>query len=244
MTKKGKIFSGMRPTGKLHIGHLMGALKNWVSMQDDYECIWGIVDWHALTTGYQDLSQLQENIIDMAIDYISAGLNPEKSIIMVQSRVKQHAELHLLLSMITPTPWLIRNPTVKEQARDIGLIKGDTDDEMTKIDYGYLGYPVLQAADILVYLADTVPVGEDQVPHVEMCREIARRFNHLFGKVFPEPKEKLTETPRLLGHDGRKMSKSYGNAIYIADSPDDIFQKIRHLFYYIVFLVLIQVNEF
>ena len=153
MTKKGKIFSGMRPTGKLHIGHLMGALKNWVSMQDDYECIWGIVDWHALTTGYQDLSQLQENIIDMAIDYISAGLNPEKSIIMVQSRVKQHAELHLLLSMITPTPWLIRNPTVKEQARDIGLIKGDTDDEMTKIDYGYLGYPVLQASDILIYKA-------------------------------------------------------------------------------------------
>jgi tryptophanyl-tRNA synthetase len=228
MAKKGKIFSGMRPTGKLHIGHLVGALNNWINMQDEYECVFGIVDWHALTTGYQDLSELQTNIRELAIDYICAGIDPEKSIIMIQSQVKEHAELHLLLSMITPTPWLIRNPTVKEQARDMGLID-EGEDEMTKIDYGHLGYPVLQSADILVYLADTVPVGEDQVPHIEICREIARRFNHLYGKVFPEPKEILTQTPRLLGADGRKMSKSYGNAIFIADTPEEIWEKVRKM---------------
>ncbi|RMH74182.1 MAG: tryptophan--tRNA ligase [Gemmatimonadetes bacterium] len=229
MAKRGKIFSGMRPTGKLHIGHLLGALENWVVLQDEYDCVFGIVDWHAMTTGYTDLSELPENVREMAIDWLAAGIDPEKSIVMRQSFVKEHAELHLILSMVTPTPWLIRNPTLKEQARDMGLIKSEDDTEMATIDYGYLGYPVLQSADILLYKADTVPVGADQVPHIEISREIARRFNHIFGAVFPEPQAKLTQTPRLAGVDGRKMSKSLQNCIYLDDDLDTIVSQTRKM---------------
>lgn len=223
----------MRPTGKLHLGHLVGALENWVKLQDSYETIYGIVDWHALTTGYKDTSALQENIFDTAVDWISVGIDPARSIMMVQSHVKEHAELHLLLSMITPTPWLIRNPTVKEQARAMGLIDDTTDENMTKIDFGHLGYPVLQTADILVYEADTVPVGEDQVPHIEISREIARRFNFLYGPngyAFPEPQHKLTPTPRLPGVDGNmKMSKSLNNCIYLSDDNDTIQAQVKKM---------------
>jgi tryptophanyl-tRNA synthetase len=223
----------MRPTGKLHLGHLVGALKNWVELQNHYESIFGIVDWHALTTGYKDTSRLQEHIMDTALDWLAAGIDPEKSIIMVQSQVKEHAELNLLLSMITPTPWIIRNPAVKEQARDMGLIDSTDDENMTSIDFGHLGYPVLQCADILLYKADTVPVGEDQVPHIEICREIARRFNYLFsasGFQFPEPQHKLTQTPRLPGVDGNmKMSKSLNNCIYLSDTDDAIQSQVRKL---------------
>ncbi len=223
----------MRPTGKLHLGHLVGALENWVPLQDTYETIFGIVDWHALTTGYQNTADLQQNIRDTAIDWISVGLDPVRSILMVQSQVKEHAELHLLFSMITPTPWLIRNPAVKKQARDMGLIDEETDENMTRIDFGHLGYPVLQTADILIYEADTVPVGEDQVPHIELCREIARRFNFLFGSngyTFPEPRHKLTRTPRLPGVDGNmKMSKSLNNCIYLSDSDDTIRAQVRKM---------------
>lgn len=223
----------MRPTGKLHLGHLVGALENWTRFQDDYETVYGIVDWHALTTGYKDTSRLKENILEAAIDWISVGIDPKRSIIMLQSLVKEHAELHLLLSMITPTPWLIRNPAVKLQAREMGLIDNADDEEMTKIDFGHLGYPVLQTADILIYRADTVPVGEDQVPHIELCREIARRFNFLFGASgfqFPEPQHKLTVTPRLPGVDGNmKMSKSLNNCIYLSDSDDTVQSQVRKM---------------
>lgn len=228
-----RIFSGMRPTGKLHLGHLVGALENWVAFQDEYETVFGIVDWHALTTGYKDTSLLPQHIADTAIDWMSAGLDPDRSVLMVQSRVKEHAELHLLFSMITPTPWLIRNPAVKEQARAMGLIESDSDENMAKIDFGHLGYPVLQAADILIYQADTVPVGEDQVPHIELCREIARRFNFLYaasGFQFLEPKHKLTVTPRLPGVDGNmKMSKSLDNCIYLSDTDDTIQAQVRKM---------------
>jgi tryptophanyl-tRNA synthetase len=228
-----RIFSGMRPTGKLHLGHLVGALENWVAYQERYETIFGIVDWHALTTGYKDTVSLKQNILETAIDWISVGIDPEKSIIMLQSQVKEHAELSLLLSMITPTPWLIRNPAVKEQARDMGLIESTTDENMAKIDFGHLGYPILQTADILIYLADTVPVGEDQVPHIELCREIARRFNFLYGASgfqFPEPQHKLTVTPRLPGVDGNmKMSKSLNNCIYLSDDDDTIQMQVKKM---------------
>jgi tryptophanyl-tRNA synthetase len=223
----------MRPTGKLHLGHLVGALENWTKFQSDYETIYGIVDWHALTTGYKDTTRLKDYILDTAIDWLSVGIDPRKSIIMLQSLVKEHAELHLLFSMITPTPWLIRNPAVKLQAREMGLIENADDEEMTKIDFGHLGYPVLQTADILVYRADTVPVGEDQVPHIELCREIARRFNFLFGETgfqFPEPQHKLTVTPRLPGVDGNmKMSKSLNNCIYLSDDNDTVQTQVRKM---------------
>ncbi len=223
----------MRPTGKLHLGHLVGALRNWVELQHQYNSIFGIVDWHALTTGYKDTSRLQEHIMETALDWLAVGIDPQKSIIMVQSQVKEHAELHLLLSMITPTPWVIRNPAVKEQARDMGLIDNTNDDTMTTIDFGHLGYPVLQCADILLYMADAVPVGEDQVPHIEICREIARRFNYLFassGFQFPEPQHKLTLTPRLPGVDGNmKMSKSLNNCIYLSDTDDTIQAQVRKM---------------
>lgn len=228
-----RIFSGMRPTGKLHLGHLVGALENWTKFQSEYDTIYGIVDWHALTTGYKDTSRLNEYILETAIDWISVGIDPNKSIIMLQSLVKEHAELHLLFSMITPTPWLIRNPAVKQQAREMGLIENANDEEMAKIDFGHLGYPVLQTADILVYRADTVPVGEDQIPHIELCREIARRFNFLFGESgfqFPEPQHKLTVTPRLPGVDGNmKMSKSLNNCIYLSDDDATVQSQVRKM---------------
>ncbi len=228
--EKKRILSGMRPTGKLHLGNYEGALKNWVALQDEYQMFTMIADWHALTTEYiRAQPELHELIEEVAIDYLAAGLDPDKCAIFVQSDVKEHAELHLLFSMITPTPWLIRNPTVKEQARDLGLI--EKDEEITSINYGLLGYPVLQAADILIYKADAVPVGEDQVPHIELTRQIARRFNYLYGKeVFPEPEALLTKVARVPGLDGKKMSKSQGNVIYLSDSPDIIRDKIKTMF--------------
>src|SRR5690606_26417893 len=212
------VFSGMRPTGRLHLGHLVGALNNWISMQDEYECIYGIVDWHALTSEYQNVDIINESVTEIAIDWLAVGLDPDRAILMIQSLVPQHAELHLLFSMITPVPWLERVPTYKEQ---IGQLK---DKDLST--YGFLGYPLLQAADILVYKADEVPVGEDQVSHIELCREVARRFNHLYGPVFPEPQAKLTPTPRLPGTDGRKMSKSYRNEIQLSEDPASIRKKI------------------
>ena len=192
---KGRIFSGMRPTGRLHIGHL-SVLENWVKLQDEYECVFGIVDWHALTTAFDNPEEVRKNIKEMLLDWLSAGIDPNKSIIMVQSHVKQHAELHLLLSMITPLSWLERVPTYKDQIQQLGKQGKDIS------TYGFLGYPLLMAADILVYKADTVPVGEDQLPHLEFTREIARRFNYLYQKeVFPEPQAILSKIPLLPGID-------------------------------------------
>jgi tryptophanyl-tRNA synthetase len=209
----------MRPTGKLHLGHVVGALNNWVKLQNEYACYHFIADWHALTSDFADPSKIQENRIEMMVDWLAAGLDPKKSVLFVQSAIPEHAELHLLLSMITPIGWLERVPTYKEQQENI------TDRDLG--NYGFLGYPVLQAADILMYKGDFVPVGEDQVPHVELTREICRRFNSFYGKVFPEPQALLTPVPRLPGLDGRKMSKSYGNDISLSDSPEAIRQKIK-----------------
>ncbi|NLS44358.1 MAG: tryptophan--tRNA ligase [Firmicutes bacterium] len=211
---KPRIFSGMRPTGKLHLGNLLGALDNWVRLQDDYECVFAVVDWHALTTGYEDTDEIRENTENLVIDYLSAGIDPEKSLIIKQSDVKQHAELSLLLSMITPLSWLERCPTYKEQLREL-----EGKEIMT---YGFLGYPVLMAADILVYKAQVVPVGEDQLPHLELTREIVRRFNHLYKPILPEPQARLNDVVLLPGTDGKKMSKSYKNIIEISATPDEI----------------------
>lgn len=218
MNRKKRILSGMRPTGLLHLGNLHGALANWVEMQKQYECFFFIADWHALTSDYEDTSLISEYVQNMMIDWLSVGLSPDKSTFFVQSHIKEHAELFLILSMITPVPWLERNPTYKEQIAQI------SNKDLSTL--GFLGYPVLQAADIIMYKADSVPVGVDQVPHVEITREIARRFNHLYGKVFPEPKAILTKTPKILGSDRRKMSKSYNNAIYLSDKPDIITSKV------------------
>ena len=217
--KKPRILSGMRPTGPLHLGNYMGALENWVELQDRYECFFPVVDWHSLTTDYANPGEVRENVIEVATDWLAAGLDPERSTIFVQSLVPQHAELHLLLSMIVPLPWLERVPTYKEQQQQIG------DKDLST--YGFLGYPVLQTADIIIYKADAVPVGEDQAPHIELAREIVRRFNNLYGEVFPEPQTLLTEAKRIPGTDGRKMSKSYGNAIYLKDDPETVRQKLR-----------------
>lgn len=218
---KGRILSGMRPTGKLHIGHLVGVLDNWVGLQEEYDCYFEIADWHALTTRYDQTEDIKDNIRELVIDWISAGIDPEESVLFVQSDVKAHAELHLLFSMITSVGKLERNPTYKEQIEELNL--GNS------VPYGLLGYPVLQAADILLYKGDTVPVGKDQLPHVELTRDIARRFNHLYGEVLPEPEPKLTEVPKLLGTDGRKMSKSYGNAIFLADNEAKIEDKVKDM---------------
>jgi tryptophanyl-tRNA synthetase len=223
------IVSGMRPTGRLHLGHLHGALKNWVRLQQDYRCYFFVADWHALTTGNVTGGIIRESTEEMVIDWLSAGLDPARAVIFRQSDVKEHAELHLLFSMITPTPWLLRNPTVKEQARELGFIQSEDDTEVTKINYGLLGYPVLQAADILIYKAQRVPVGVDQVPHIEITREIARRFNSLYGEIFPEPRPLLTEIPKIPGVDGRKMSKSYGNAVFLSDTLEEIDQKLSRM---------------
>ena len=209
----------MRPTGSLHLGNYFGALENWVRLQDEYDCFFFVADWHALTTGYEDTSEIKNNINEMVIDWLSAGLDPEKCNLFLQSRVKEHAELHLMLSMITPLSWLLRCPTYKDQLAQM------KDKNITT--YGFLGYPCLQAADILIYKADFVPVGEDQLPHLELTREIARRFNYLFGEIFPEPQPKLTKAKVLPGLDGRKMSKSYGNYIALSDSPDEIRNKVK-----------------
>ncbi len=209
----------MRPTGKLHLGHVVGALKNWVELQERYRSFHFIADWHALTSDFADTSEIDQFRTEIMIDWLAAGLDPQKSVLFVQSAVPEHAELHLLFSMITPLGWLERVPTYKEQRDNV------TDKDLG--NYGFLGYPVLQAADILMYRADAVPVGEDQVPHVELTREIGRRFNSLYGPVFPEPQSLLTPVPRLPGLDGRKMSKSYGNDISLSDSPETIRAKVR-----------------
>jgi tryptophanyl-tRNA synthetase len=209
----------MRPTGKLHLGNYLGALQNWVALQDTSENLHMVADWHALTTDYEHVDQIEPNTREMVIDWLAAGIDPEKSPVFIQSRVKEHAELHLLFSMLVTTSRLERNPTVKEQIRDLHL-------EET-VSYGHLGYPVLQAADILLYKANLVPVGEDQVPHVELTREIARKFNSLYGYVFPVPEAKLTHFPRVPGLDGRRMSKSLGNTVLLSDSPEEIAAKIR-----------------
>jgi len=217
-----RVLSGMRPTGKLHLGNYVGALENWVRMQDQYQCFFCVVDWHALTTDYADTSRVKENSLEVALDWLAAGLDPERSVLFIQSHVPAHAELHLLLSMITPLGWLERVPTYKEQRENI------RDKDLGT--YGFLGYPVLQAADILMYKANVVPVGEDQVAHVELTREIARRFNGFYGEhgdVFPEPQSLLTPAPKLPGTDGRKMSKSYGNTILLADPEPVVRQKLK-----------------
>ena len=219
---KQRVLSGMRPSGKLHLGNLVGALDNWRKLQDEYDCFFFVADWHALTTEYSNPEIIPESIRDMMIDWLSVGLSPEKSVLFVQSRIKEHAELHLLLSMITPLPWLERVPSYKEQQAELA------NRDLTT--YGFLGYPLLQTADIIIYKAHKVPVGIDQVPHVELSREIARRFNSLYGPVFPLPEPMLTEVPKLLGIDGRKMSKSYDNAIYISDPPQEIRTKVGQMF--------------
>jgi len=216
--KKGKILSGMRPTGVLHLGNYFGALENWVKLQDEYDCYFFVADWHALTTGYEDTSEIKNNINNIIIDWISAGLDPERCVMFLQSSVKEHAELHLLFSMTTPLSWLYRCPTYKDQLNQIKDRNIST--------YGFLGYPCLQAADILMYKAGFVPVGEDQLPHLELTREIARRFNNLFEEVFPEPQALLTKAKVLPGTDGRKMSKSYNNTIALSDSPDEVRKKV------------------
>jgi tryptophanyl-tRNA synthetase len=236
-----RVLSGMRPTGKLHLGNYMGALDNWVRMQDQYDCFFTIVDWHALTTDYADTSHIKENSLEVALDWLAAGINPNKCVMFIQSHVPAHAELHLLLSMITPLGWLERVPTYKEQRENI------KDKDLGT--YGFLGYPVLQAADILIYKGEVVPVGEDQVAHIELAREIARRFNGFYPLsirvteqilpsetrvvyetervVFPEPQSLLTPAPKLPGTDGRKMSKSYGNTILLTDPEPVVRQKLK-----------------
>ncbi|MFP4081771.1 MAG: tryptophan--tRNA ligase [Candidatus Aminicenantes bacterium] len=217
MTEK-RVLSGMRPTGPLHLGHLAGALRNWLKLQDQYHCFYTIVTWHALSSEYQNSTVIKDYTFEVAADWLSIGLDPKKSVIFLQSEVKEHAELHLLLSMIIPLPWLQRVPTFKEMQREL------PDKDLNT--YGFLGYPVLQTADIIIYKAGIVPVGEDQAYHLELAREITRRFNRFFGNIFPEPQTLLTDVPRLAGTDGRKMSKSYGNAIYLKDSPEILRKKI------------------
>jgi tryptophanyl-tRNA synthetase len=222
MSSKQRVVSGMRPTGKLHLGHYYGALKNWVSLQDTYECFYFVADWHALTTEYAHPKIIKESIHDMVIDWLALGIHVPKSTVFVQSSLPEHAELHLMLSMITPLSWLERNPTYKEQEQELK----DKDIHT----HGFLGYPVLQAADILIYKAHKVPVGIDQVPHLELTREIGRRFNFLYQEIFPLPDALLTETPKILGIDGRKMSKSYNNALFLSDPPELIKEKVSQMF--------------
>ncbi|MBI2608659.1 MAG: tryptophan--tRNA ligase [Deltaproteobacteria bacterium] len=216
---KQKVVSGIRPTGKLHLGNYFGAIHNWLELQKKYDCTYIIVDWHALTTHYKDTKELQENIKEMAIDLLSCGIDPKKVTLFVQSHIKEHAELFLLLSMITPLGWLERNPTYKEQVKE--LASKDIS------NLGFLGYPVLQTADIILYDGEVVPVGKDQLPYLEVAREITRRFNYLYGNTFKEPQSLLTETPLILGTDGRKMSKSYNNTIYLSESAESFDKKIK-----------------
>jgi tryptophanyl-tRNA synthetase len=217
------VFSAMRPTGRLHLGHWVGALQNWLALQEKYACIFAIVDWHAFMGEYEQSRSIRENIIEMAIDWLACGIDPEKSVLFVQSRIPEHLELQMILSCITPLGWLERNPTYKEQLREIKMRDLQT--------YGFLGYPVLQAADILLYRANAVPIGDDQLPHIELTREITRRFNHLYQTdFFADCEAILTKTPRLLGIDGRKMSKSYQNAINLSDPPKEIEEKTQGMF--------------
>ncbi len=216
--EKKRIVSGMRPTGRIHLGHVHGALENWRSLQDEYLCFFFIADWHALTSEYQHPEIIKETTNDLIIDWIAVGLDPEKCVFFVQSCIKEHAELQLLFSMITPLSWLERNPTYKEQLKEMS--------QRDLYTYGFLGYPVLQAADILMYKANGVPVGEDQSPHVELTREIARRFNFFYSEIFPLPEVLLAPQAKILGTDRRKMSKSYDNALFISDSEDALNKKV------------------
>jgi tryptophanyl-tRNA synthetase len=232
MADKPRILSGMRPTGPLHVGHLEGALENYLRLQADYDCFFMVADWHALTTGWTDVSGMRENVLGMVADWLAVGLDPEKAVIFRQSRVLQHAELYTLFQMFTPIPWLERCPTYKEQIQEM------PDKDLSSI--GFLGYPLLQAADILLYKAQAVPVGVDQVPHIEMTREVARRFNFQYcssqpgdGKpapVFPEPQQMLTRFPKIPGTDGRKMSKSYGNSLELSCQGKDLEAKVRAMY--------------
>jgi tryptophanyl-tRNA synthetase len=220
--KKPRVVSGMRPTGKLHLGHLVGALNNWAALQSQYECFYFVADWHALTSDYADTSEIVGSAYDMAADWIAAGLDPGKSTLFIQSLVPEHAELFLLLSMTVPIPWLERVPTYKEQVEQL------TEKDLSTV--GFLAYPLLQTADIIMYNAHFVPVGEDQVPHLELSREIVRRFHKFFGELFVEPKPLLTTFPRLPGLDNRKMSKSYGNTINLSDDPESVRKKVMQMY--------------
>jgi tryptophanyl-tRNA synthetase len=222
MKPKERTLSGMRPTGPLHIGHYFGALKNYLTLQEETDAFFFVADWHALTSDYADTGLINQYVADMVTDWLCVGLDPEKCSFFRQSHIKQHAELHLLLSMITPLGWLERNPTYKEQQQEI------TTKDLG--NYGFLGYPVLMAADILIYRPQWVPVGQDQLPHTELTREIARRFNSLYGEVFPEPRASLTPSAKCPGLDGRKMSKSYGNGIFLRDTLADITPKVKTMF--------------
>jgi tryptophanyl-tRNA synthetase len=220
---KKKILSGMRPTGKLHLGHLVGALENWVKLQDEYECFFMVADWHALMSEYENTQSLKANILDNVADWLACGINPKKSTVFIQSQVKEHLELYMVFSVITPLGLLERCPTYKEQLREVKHRDLHT--------YGFLGYPVLQAADILLYKAEVVPVGEDQLPHLELTRQISRKFNYIYKKeVFPDPEALLTKENRLLGLDGRKMSKSYDNYIALSEEPEAIRKKVQNMF--------------
>ena len=216
------VLSGLRPTGRVHLGNYFGAIRNWARLQDSYDCHYFVADWHALTSDYADPSGVKKATYEAVADWLAAGLDPEKSTIFVQSQVKEHAELHLLLSMVTPLPWLERVPTFKEQQQQLA--------EKDLNTYGFLGYPVLQTADVILYRAHFVPVGEDQAAHLELSREIVRRFNNFYGDVFPEPKALFTETPKVPGLDGRKMSKSYGNTIGLTASADEIRTAVSEMF--------------
>jgi tryptophanyl-tRNA synthetase len=218
--KRKRILSGMQPSGRLHLGNYHGALKNWLTLQEDYDCFYFVADWHALTTLYEEPHLIKKFSLEVAIDWLSCGLDPEKCTLFVQSEIPEHAELHLLLSMIVPVPWLERNPTYKEKQVEVKSV------DMSS--YGFLGYPVLQTADVVLYKADFVPVGIDQAPHLELSREIVRRFHNLYKKkVFVEPAAKISEIPKLNGVDGRKMSKSYNNAIYLSDTEKEITKKVK-----------------
>jgi tryptophanyl-tRNA synthetase len=216
------VLSGLRPTGRVHLGNYFGAVRNWVQLQDQYRCFYFVADWHALTSDYADPSNIRQSTYEAVADWLAAGLDPKKSTIFVQSEVKEHAELHLLLSMVTPLPWLERVPTFKDQQAQI--------EDKDLNTYGFLGYPLLQTADIIVYRANHVPVGEDQASHLELSREIVRRFNNFYGNVFPEPQPLFTATPKVPGLDGRKMSKSYGNTIGLTASADEIRALVMTMF--------------
>lgn len=214
-----RVLSGMQPSGLMHLGNLLGALENWKSLQTQYECYFFVADWHAMSTNYADTSRIKEFTQELLVDWLAAGIDPDRATVFVQSSIPEHAILHLLFSMIVPIPWLERNPTYKEKQEEIK--------EKDLSTYGFLGYPVLQAADILLYKPDIVPVGKDQLPHLELTREIGRRFNNLYSPVFPEPKEHLTQFPKVMGTDGRKMSKSYGNTINLSDTEPVVRQKLK-----------------
>ena len=220
--RKPRVVSGMRPTGKLHLGHLVGALNKWTELQSDYDCMYFVADWHALTSDYADTKQVTKNAYDNVVDWIATGIDPDRCTLFIQSLVPEHAELYLLLQMVVPIPWLERVPTYKEQIDQLA--------ERDLSSIGFLGYPLLQGADVAVYRAQYVPVGDDQVPHLELTREVVRRFHQFFGEVFVEPQPLLTTVPRLPGLDNRKMSKSYGNTIDLSDDESTVRKKVMQMY--------------